>query len=145
MKWVVATDHGGFPLKDILIACLKGYGHEVVDLGVDAPEPRVDHPEKARQVAQEIFKGHADCGILLCGTGIGVSIQANRYKGIRAAVVHNEFTAKSAKEHNNANVLCMGGRVLEPEQAVVILQAFLKAEFLGGRYERRNAQLDEEQ
>ncbi len=141
MKILIANDHGAVALKFRLKEWLEGAGHEVRNLGIDS-EDRVDYPDMAALAVAEFRKGGSDLGILLCGTGIGISIAANRHKGIRCALVHDEFTARMARAHNNANFVAMGGRVeyaLPPER---ILAAFLGERFEGGRHAERVAKID---
>lgn len=132
----VACDHGGLDLKILLVGKLREGKYEVQDLGVQSPDS-VDYPDYALAVARAVARGNADLGILLCGTGIGMSIAANKVPGIRAALAGDEFSARMAREHNDANVLCLGGRVLGPDRAVAILWAWLDARFEGGRHQRR--------
>ncbi|MCE5257372.1 MAG: ribose 5-phosphate isomerase B [Spirochaetaceae bacterium] len=141
MNIVIANDHGAVELKKRLAAWLEGQGHRVRNLGVDTEE-RVDYPDMAEQAVKEFRKGGYDLGIVLCGTGIGVSIAANKHKGIRCALIHDEFTARMAKEHNNANFIAMGGRVEYQTPPEKILEAFLNSEFQGGRHSQRVAKLD---
>ena len=135
-KVVVANDHGAVELAAKLIAHLKERGYEVNYLGTDRNES-VDYPDKAKEACIEYLKGGYEFGILLCGTGIGISIAANKCKGIRAALCGDVFSAKMSREHNNANVLCMGERVLGVGLAEMITDAWLETEFAGGRHERR--------
>ena len=135
----VASDHGGFELKTILIADLKAAGVPVLDLGTTSTES-VDYPDYANALAQALAEGKARRGVLLCGTGIGVSMAANRHKGIRAAVCRDVTDARLARQHNDANVLCLGGRTTGPEVARDCLRTFLATEFEGGgRHARRLA------
>ncbi|WP_155876246.1 ribose 5-phosphate isomerase B [Desulfuromonas sp. AOP6] len=133
---IIASDHGGLELKE----ALKGYLHKrqvaFRDLGTNGSES-VDYPDFGEKVAQAVSLGQAEGGILICGTGIGMSIVANKFPGVRAALVHDEFTARMAKEHNNANVLVLGGRVDASAQGVEMVAAWLDAEFSGGRHQRR--------
>lgn len=137
----VAADHGGFALKQELGAALRRWGYAVVDLGTDGPGP-VDYPEFGEAMARAVLDGRAERGLLMCGTGIGVGIAANRRRGIRAAVCHNVETARLARAHNNANVLVLGGRIVDRETALGCLEAFLRTPFEGGRHARRVARLD---
>lgn len=139
----VASDHGGFELKKSVLEFLKAEHAylTVSDLGAYTTDS-VDYPDFADQMANAILSKKVDAGILICGTGIGISIRANRYKGIRAALVHDEFTAEMAKVHNNANVLCLGGRTTSPEQAKALVDIWLNAAFEGGRHQRRLDKLD---
>lgn len=116
-------------------------GHSITNLGVDIEE-RVDYPDQAEKAVQEFQKGGYDLGIVLCGTGIGISIAANKHKGIRCALIHDSFTALMAKQHNNANFLALGGRVSYSESPESLLKIFLDAEFEGGRHSQRVAKLD---
>ncbi len=136
MKIAIGSDHAGFKLKEEIKRFLEEKGIEVVDFGTNSEE-RVDYPDYAIPLAESVAKGEETFGILICGTGIGMSIAANKVKGIRASLVSDVYSAHSAREHNNANILCMGGRVLGTELAKEITNAWLNAEFLGGRHERR--------
>ncbi|MBX5481672.1 MAG: ribose 5-phosphate isomerase B [Myxococcaceae bacterium] len=136
MKIAIASDHAGLRLKVELVELLLSRGHELDDLGTYNNDS-VDYPDFATQVALAVREGRADRGVLICGTGIGMSIVANKYRGIRAAVCTSEFEAKMARAHNDANVLCLGQRVIGPGLAGTILQAFLDTPFEGGRHERR--------
>ena len=132
----LGLDHGGFTLKQIVIETIKNLGYTVRDNGI-YEDTSVDYPDYACLVAKDVLSGNADLGILICGTGIGISIAANKFKGIRCANVYNEFTAKMAKEHNNANVISLGGRTVDACDVPKILKAFLSAEFLDGRHGAR--------
>lgn len=136
MKIAIASDHGGFTLKQSVVTFLKKQGNEVIDLGNKGDES-VDYPDYAVQVAEKVSEGQVDAGVLICGTGIGMCIVANKFKGVRAAVVSDAYSARMAKEHNNANVLCVGGRVVNSIKAEEIVQTWLEAQFEGGRHERR--------
>lgn len=133
---LIASDHGGLELKQAIVGCLRAHNVEVDDLGVHADDS-VDYPDYAALVAEPISNGDADQGILVCGTGIGMSIAANKYPRIRAALVHDEFTAKMAREHNNANILVLGGRILKPELACRMVELWLDGQFEGGRHQTR--------
>lgn len=135
-KLVIGFDHGGIVLKPEIIATLKALGIPFADLGTASTES-VDYPDFAAAVAAKVSSGEATAGILACGTGLGMSIAANKFKGVRAAVAFDPFTARMAKEHNHANVLCLGGRVLKPEAVSEILKAWLTASFAGERHSRR--------
>jgi len=141
MKLFIGSDHGGFELKEFLKQEL-GKKHEVEDLGCGSEES-CDYPEFAEKVASKVAesKGNA-IGILCCGTGIGMGIAANKVKKVRAAVVWSEETAKMAREHNNANVLCLGAKVLEKEKALELVNVFLESRFQGERHERRLGKID---
>tara|TARA_R110000868_G_scaffold190862_1_gene434758 strand:+ start:59337 stop:59786 length:450 start_codon:yes stop_codon:yes gene_type:complete len=142
MNWVIASDHAGFNLKNILASKLQELGYFVADLGTHNATDSVDYPDYADKAAQAILSSGADMGILVCGSGIGVSMRANRYKGIRAPLIHNEFTARAAKEHSNANIICFGERVTDAETALHCLQTFIDAKFEGGRHQNRLDKLD---
>ncbi len=133
---LIASDHGGFELKEQLKQFLSELGIEVEDLGCKQGE-RVDYPDYALALARKVANGEAEAGILICGTGIGMSIAANKVKGIRAALVHDEYTARMSKMHNNANVICFGGRTTGPEVAKAALKVWLDTKFEGGRHIRR--------
>ena len=136
----LGADHGGFCLKEAIIEYLKRNNIEYKDYGCYSEES-VDYAVYAKKVADAVAGGEAEKGILCCGTGIGISIAANKVKGIRAAVVTNEFCAEMTRRHNDANILAMGGRVISPETAVKLTDIFLNTEFEGGRHERRIAQI----
>ena len=135
-KVVIANDHGAVELAATLVEYLKKMGYEVTYLGT-ATEDAVDYPDKAQEAATEFKKGGYEFGILLCGTGIGISISANKIDGIRCALVHSTFTAQMAKRHNNANFIALGGRVNYREDVEDIVDAFIDAEFEGERHQRR--------
>ena len=137
----IASDHGGFVLKKHLFAFLEKEGHQVIDRGCPDEKP-VDYPDYAALVAQDILAGKAKFGILVCGTGIGMSIRANRHPRVRAALVHSDQYAKLAREHNDANVLCLGGRFTMPGDAERFVKVFLSTAFEGGRHQRRVEKLD---
>jgi len=141
MLTAMASDHGGFRLKEELVAFVRGLGHEVHDLGC-LDEGSVDYPGLGQAVAEKVSAGQVEGGILICGTGIGMSIVANKFPGVRAALVNHVYTARLAKEHNNANVLVMGGRVVGPGLACEMARAWLTAEFQGGRHVRRLQQIE---
>lgn len=133
----VASDHAGYALKSHLVSMLKSDGYEVVDVGTDGEES-VDYPVYADALVSAVQHGRASCGVLVCGTGIGMSIAANRHPGIRAALCHNVQTATMCRQHNDANVLALGSRVIAHEIAEDCVRAFLSTEFeAGGRHERR--------
>lgn len=138
MKIFISSDHAGFPMKEDIKEHFPEY--EWVDLGPKTPD-RVDYPEFADKMAVAL-KGSEGFGILLCGSGQGVAMRANKYPHIRAALCWNEESAKLARQHNNANVLCMGSRLIEPSLSNQILQTFLKTEFEGGRHSERVAKLE---
>ena len=136
MKIVLGCDHGGLELKNAILALLAQAGHEVSDVGCYSEES-VDYPVFADAVCEEIIAGRAASGILICGTGIGMSMAANRHRQIRAALCHEAFTARMSREHNDANVLCLGARVLGSGIALDIVTTWLATEFAGGRHQRR--------
>jgi ribose 5-phosphate isomerase B len=133
---VIGSDHGGLELKAAVIEGLRQRGLEVADLGTDNGDS-VDYPDFAEKVAGTVSRGEAQCGILVCGTGIGMSIVANKFPGVRAALVTDDYMARMAKEHNNANILVLGGRVLDAMSACRIVGLWLDASFEGGRHQRR--------
>ncbi len=136
MKIVLGNDHAGFELKEDLKAYLQERGVAVVDLGVPDETP-VDYPDIGRRVAEKVSRGEFPRGILICGSGIGMSIVANRFPGVRAALCHDLFAARISREHNNANVLILGGRVTGKGLAREILRVWLESEFQGGRHQKR--------
>lgn len=137
MKVAFGCDHGGFVLKKEVIEYLEKNGHEVIDFGTN-DEKSVDYPTYALAVAECVKEGKADLGILICGTGIGISISANKVPGIRCAAVSDTFTARATRQHNNSNILAMGGRTLGPGLAVDIVDIFLNTPFSGDeRHQRR--------
>lgn len=135
-KIAVGCDHGGIVLKESVVNTLKSLGAEVLDLGCYSTDS-VDYPEYGEKVAKAVASGEADAGVIMCGTGIGISIAANKIKGIRAAVVTNTYMAKLTKNHNNANIIALGGRVISPDEAKDIVEAWYTAEYEGGRHQRR--------
>jgi len=139
---VLGCDHGGLDIKNAIIDYLKQNGTEFTDLGCYTHDS-VDYPVYAKKVCAEIVSGRAEKGILCCGTGIGMSIAANKVKGIRAAVLSDEFSAEMTRRHNNANVLCLGGRVIDGEKAVKLTKIFLETPYEGGRHDRRVAMLED--
>ena len=128
MKLVVGSDHAGFPMKAEILAFLKENGHEVLDVGSHDPAP-VDFPDIARQVAAAITSGRAERGLMICGTGVGASIGANKMKGIRAAVGHDVHSAHQCVEHDDVNVLCIGAQIVGAWLAVDLVSSYLSAEF----------------
>jgi ribose 5-phosphate isomerase B len=136
----LASDHGGFELKAQLTKDLGIWGWTVIDLGTDGPDS-VDYPDFAVKVAETLAAGKVDRAVLLCGTGIGISIAANRFAHVRAALVHDAFGARMSRQHNDANVLVMGGRTIGPEIARDCLKIFLETPFEGGRHAKRVAKL----
>ncbi len=132
----VASDHGGFELKQAICALLQERGLDFVDMGTN-DESSVDYPDFGRKVAEAVAEGRCSQGILVCGTGIGMSITANKVDGIRAALVHDSFTAQMAKEHNNANILVMGGRILSVDTGRKLVEIWLDSTFEAGRHQNR--------
>ena len=136
MKIAIGCDHGGIVLKPAVIDTLTQLGPEVEDFGTYA-ESSEDYPVYGLKVAEAVASGECDAGVLMCGTGIGISISANKVKGIRAAVTTNTFMAEMTKRHNNANIIALGGRVVTPDEAKEIVKAWYTAEYEGGRHQRR--------
>ena len=136
MKIAIAADHGGFELKSVIIEHLTKKGHEVINLGTDSSDS-VDYSDFAEKCAAEVLSNEASFGIVVCGTGIGISIAANKIKGIRCALCYSPETAALAKQHNNANIISLGGRTTSDEMALKIVDSFMEAEFEGGRHQRR--------
>ncbi len=142
MKIAIACDHGGFELKEAVKAYLESRGDvEVTDLGTNSAES-VDYPKYGRACAEAVASGEADRGIVCCGTGIGISIAANKVKGIRCGLCTNVEMAELTRKHNNANMLAMGGRIIDEETGIAITKAFLDTEFEGGRHQRRIDQIE---
>lgn len=135
-KLVLASDHAGFALKEYLKKALASWGIEVDDLGTH-DEASVDYPDYAHRLAESVIAGHHDMGLLVCGTGLGMSMAANRHRGIRAALCTDGYQAQMARLHNDANVLCLGSRVLGTGLAEDILRSFIATSFEGGRHGRR--------
>ena len=138
----IGSDHGGYELKGHVIKHLQDKGIEVKDYGV-YDESSVDYPDCARPVCKAVLSGEAERGILLCGTGIGISIAANKFDGIRAALCGDVYSATMAREHNDANIICLGGRVTGRELAFMIVDAWLESEHLGGRHAQRVKKIHE--
>lgn len=136
MTIAIASDHGGFELKDILIDYLAEKGHAVINLGTDSPES-VDYPDYAKACCDEVLSKRADFGILVCGTGVGISIAANKIDGIRCGLCPSKEIAALVKQHNNANAIALGGRFTSPEEAKAIVDSYMSAEFEGGRHQQR--------
>ena len=142
MKIAIACDHGGFELKEAVKAYLESRGDvEVTDLGTNSTES-VDYPKYGKACAEAVASGEADRGIVCCGTGIGISIAANKVKGIRCGLCTNVEMAELTRKHNNANMLAMGGRIIDEETGLAITKAFLDTEFEGGRHQRRIDQIE---
>lgn len=136
MRIGLASDHGGFELKNDLIAFLTSRGLEPIDLGAFSDEA-VDYPDFGIRVAEKVSRGELERGILLCGTGIGMCIVANKFAGVRAALAHDPFSSRCSREHNDSNILVMGGRIIGKELAREILRVWLDTPFAGGRHQRR--------
>lgn len=142
MKVVIASDHGGYSLKKEILKFLKESKISFEDLGCHS-DASVDYPDFAEAVAGKVSQSEADRGILVCGTGAGMAITANKFKGVRASVVCDLYTAKMTREHNDLNILCLGGRVLKPSVALDIVKIFLETPFAGERHERRVGKIGE--
>lgn len=138
MKVAVGCDHGGIVLKPEIVQVLTEMGHEVIDRGTFS-EASVNYPDFAQAVVTDVESGRAGRGILICGTGIGMSMAANRSTKIRAALCHELFTARMSREHNDANILCLGARVIGPGLAVEMVRTWMTTEFAGGRHQTRLA------
>jgi ribose 5-phosphate isomerase B len=141
MRIAVGADHAGYALKDLLAAHLREQGHEIVDLGTSS-RARVDYPDYGAAVGRAVAAGDAELGVCVCGSGIGIAIAANKVPGVRAATVHDVTSAHLAREHNDANVVCIGERLTGPAVALEIVDAFVKAGFEGGRHAARVAKID---
>jgi ribose 5-phosphate isomerase B len=139
----LGSDHAGFALKQLLKTSLQQWGISFEDLGT-LNEASVDYPDFAHAVASGVASGKYRFGVLVCGTGLGVSMAANRHKGVRAAVCTDSYAARMARQHNDANVLCLGARIVGPGVAEDVLKAFLDAAFEGGRHAKRVAKIDEQ-
>ena len=136
MKIMIGCDHGGYDLKQVVVRFLREQGHEVEDIGTNSMES-VDYPQYAVQVARSVASGRADRGILLCGSGIGMCMTANRITGARAALVSEPYAARMSRRHNDSNILCLGGRLVGDQLALEIVGAWLQEDFEGGRHQRR--------
>lgn len=142
MKIGIGSDHGGYELKQHIMAYLEKEEIEFIDYGTYSEES-VDYPEYGEKVGQAVMAGEVDQGIVICGTGIGISLAANKVKGIRCALCGDMYSARMSREHNNANVLALGGRVLGKDLALEIVNIWLKTDFAGGRHERRVNKINE--
>ncbi|MCO5313470.1 MAG: ribose 5-phosphate isomerase B [Microthrixaceae bacterium] len=140
-RFAVGSDHAGFELKNQLADHLRSLGHEVTDLGAHSAD-RVDYPDFGAAVGRAVAAGEADLGVCVCGSGIGIAIAANKVPGVRAATVHDATSGRLAREHNDANVICIGERLTGPQVALDTLEAFVNASFEGGRHADRVAKLD---
>src|SRR4051812_48410682 len=144
MRVAVAFDHRGVKLRERVLEEVVRAGHEPVDLGTDAPEPRIDYPDKARELGEAIRSRAAERGVLVCGSGVGASIAACKLAGIRAAICHDTYSAHQGVEHDDMNVLCIGSEVIGAELAGELVRTFLGAKFDGGeRYVRRLEKIEE--
>lgn len=137
----MSSDHGGYQLKTEIMEYLRSKNYELVDLGADSEES-VDYPEYGAKAAQAIINNDVDCAIILCGSGIGISIAANKFKGIRAALCFDAYTAKMCREHNDANIMAIGGRITTIDRAKDMVDLFLETPFEGGRHQRRLDKID---
>ena len=144
MRVAVAFDHRGVKLRERLLEVVAALGHEAVDLGTDKPEPRIDYPDKAREIGESIRSGEAERAVFVCGSGVGASVAANKLPGIRAAICHDIYSAHQGVEHDDMNVLCLGSEVIGAELAADLTRAFLDARFDGAeRYVRRLEKIEE--
>ena len=138
MKVAVACDHGGFPLKEDILTVIKLAGHDPEDLGAYDLDPSDDYPDFAERVGRAVQSGKSERGIVICGSGVGAAVTANKIPGIRAGLCHDTYSARQSVEHDNANVLALGGRIIGPELAAELVRAFLGASFSGEeRHQRR--------
>jgi ribose 5-phosphate isomerase B len=140
-KIALASDHAGFLLKKLVEKQLKGKGYEVLDLGTNSEDP-VDYPDYANLMAETLKEGEVKVGVLICGSGLGMSMVANRHKGIRAALCHSSKSAELARLHNDANILVLGGRLIKQKDAMSCLDKFLSTRFEGGRHSKRVSKID---
>ena len=136
MNIAVASDHGGFPIKARIIEELRRLGHEILDLGTNSPDP-VDYPDYSKAVAEAVLDGRAERAVLLCGSGAGACVAANKFRGIRAATCHDVFSAHQCVEDDDVNVLCLGARVVGPELALDLVRTYVNARFSGAERHRR--------
>ena len=142
MKLIIASDHVGFPLKQAIIEHLVAHDVDVTDAGPYSGDTSVDYPDFAQTVGRAVASGEADQGLLVCGTGLGMSMAANKVPGVRAALCHDPYTAHQARAHNDANVLCLGGWIVSPQRMAGILEEWLNTEFEHGRHTARLAKLE---
>ncbi len=141
MKIVVGSDHAGFPLKQEMAGLLRDAGHEVIDVGAFSTEP-VDYPDSAEAVGRAVVEGRAERGVLVCGSGVGASVAANKVKGVRAAICHDVYSAHQGVEHDDMNVLVLGGRIIGPSLAAELVRAFVNARYTAEeRHARRLAKV----
>jgi ribose 5-phosphate isomerase B len=144
MRVAVAFDHRGVRLRASVLEEVEAGGHETVDLGTDTPEPRIDYPDKAREIGEAIQSGGVERGVFVCGSGVGASVAASKLTGIRAATCHDTYSAHQGVEHDDMNVLCIGSDVVGPELAAELVRTFLGAKFDGGeRYVHRLKKIEE--
>ena len=141
LKIAIGNDHAGVEFKNKLIQKLRSKGYEIMNVGTDTLDS-VDYPDIAKKVSGKVLDGEVNFGILICGTGIGISIAANKIKGIRAALCHNEYTAKLARLHNDANIIALGARVLGEDLGLACVEAFVNTEFEGGRHAKRVGKIE---
>ena len=130
MKVAVGFDHAGFPLKKTVLDAVRQTGHEPIDLGTDSADP-VDFPDYSKKIGRAVQSGEAERGILVCGSGVGACIAANKMKGVFASICHDTYSAAQGVQHDDMNVLCIGGRVVGPELATALIKAFLEARYIG--------------
>lgn len=142
MRIAIGCDHAGFALKAEALDAVRACGHEALDLGAESASESVDYPDFAHSVSALVARGEAGMGILICGSGVGMSIAANRHPGVRAVVCSEAYSARMARLHNDANVLCFGARVIGPGVARSLVETFLGTEFEGGRHARRVAKIE---
>jgi ribose 5-phosphate isomerase B len=144
MRVALAFDHRGVKLREVLLQVLEAEGHEILDLGTDNAQVRIDYPDKAQEIGDAIRSGGSERGVLVCGSGVGASVAASKLAGIRAAICHDVYSAHQGVEHDDMNVLCLGSEVVGAELAADLVRAFLRAEFDGGeRYVRRLEKIEE--
>lgn len=144
MRLVVAADHSGFLLKGPILEALKSWGHEAIDIGTDNSCVRVDFPDLAEKVCRMVLSGEVDRGLMVCGSGVGACIAANKFTGIRAALCHDIYSAHQSVEHDNTNVICLGAQIVGEKLALELVKSFLDARFTADEYfRRRDAKLTE--
>jgi ribose 5-phosphate isomerase B len=144
VKVLVAFDHRGTKLRERVLAEVEALGHEPVDLGTDRAEPKIDYPDKARELAESLLAGDGERGVLVCGSGVGASVAANKLAGIRAGLCHDTYSAHQGVEHDDMNVLCLGSEIVGAELAAELVRAFLGASFVGEeRFVRRLEKIQE--
>jgi len=141
MKWYVGSDHAGYRLKQLMVAVLQEIGDDVVDLGATSEES-TDYPQYGAEVGRKVVAEPGTLGLIICGTGIGISIAANKVPGVRAALVHDDFTAAASRAHNDANVIALGARVIGSGVAESAIRVFRATQFVGGRHQRRVDQIE---